>query len=1458
MKTMMRCGTWVLPVVLLVAAGCAEDQTPRSYVQANAVSKDVFDGEWYYRTCVIRTDDESGDMAFPGDCSADWINYAGGVQVPRIRWMIDRDYLIAMRSYEYVEGSNVENRPYIGEPVLAFKILSHFDIRRDYNPTTGEEINVIVENDFDRHWSQRDFMRVDWSENLILTMDAFTAALYDQFDIYTREAAPSFIQEGGDDVGVQWPDAYRPRFLRTSAAEDTYDGVDRVTEYGGEGQLYYMDFVTNEVYSPGNVPDPYTGQPVPWCMSVYIDAPICTASMITLRNSFLKVPPNDDYEAQEWPDSRFDQFGFWRLGRPTYDVGDSVDPTDPNFAMTDFWTYPIGRINIWQRSTSESGERLPPAQRQVRRTYFYTTSETPLHLLRPAVRIAADWNRFYMKTVRILKNQPLPAWDDGSIDDKDWIFDPETGDAYTCSGGEPNVFGECPRAERTYSGAGYGCRMAIDSRDTGLAVPSGFDEYKAYDPNVHWDTDFDADRYIAMEGDECIIVGRVNSCVRHPAGRDGPDDPGEPCEERGDLRYSFISYVSEASTGWSGVSEMRSDPITGKYVAGDVNVGGDQLDLWRTRVLTEIDLETGNISEEEYMMGEMYREYMANLGANVDRPAIPQRQQLPPVTAENATILGVPMTAITANMERAFARAEQLKGERGRANIYSDRVRNLIGTDIERVLFDNEEMLAANDINMIRPGVTTTSDRRLDLGSHFRKSLPQRMADWQRMEIRQNRGDIMRPPVFVDATVTGFIDKLEADFPGILGRRPQLTFLLDAYLYIPLMEHEYGHLLGLRHNFGGSADAANYFPKYYDIVDANPMPDETRLDLWDTNGDGHLDTLELANFADEQTRVRQARELAGIKMWQNAAIMEYTGNWYDDLTGLPSYDPAALMFGYGDVVEVWERDVGTTPIPGRNNVHYWKYYHGGERCSSDADCPFASGGPRYGELTAEQIAEGAVQTCTAWNTISGTTQACSNFRSDVAALGGRFIDRKYKFCTDDQVGYRGDCSTFDEGANYREIVWNLRDYWERNYIRFNFRRYRYTFDYYPYLSGFMRFYQTAQKIFQEMFSKWAANLDNYRGDTGAFGFYDQYMASVDVLNWFIQTLAIPDVGSYIKMDWQNRYAWQSRFTDATETTELNVPLGVGKHTYSLYQGGLDGINRVERIGSLYDKIWTLELMLVRYWGYGYTLDEPYFVNMYDLFPTEIGHLMTGLIADEPGYFMPRVLQAGVGGTETRVIYPNFWNGACLADPTGTSPCWGEDPSLSALTPLESASFYVQMLGVTYGLSEIPTPFDPTFQEQAQIYVVGSGGGARVPPDARACTLTSTADCDYSIFSSHRFHRQYLAFKMEGDEAGASGAGTLGFAIIQKAATQQAALECCEQCLVDAGGEWGGNCEDPACENASLCAQARCGIQAASYSEALQWFRMNVDSYESFIRYLLQLQGDYGLNTWISYGGSLGK
>jgi len=45
--------------------------------------------------------------------------------------------------------------------------------KREYNPQTGEELNIIGENTTDRPWYQRDYMRVDWSANQVESSNSF-------------------------------------------------------------------------------------------------------------------------------------------------------------------------------------------------------------------------------------------------------------------------------------------------------------------------------------------------------------------------------------------------------------------------------------------------------------------------------------------------------------------------------------------------------------------------------------------------------------------------------------------------------------------------------------------------------------------------------------------------------------------------------------------------------------------------------------------------------------------------------------------------------------------------------------------------------------------------------------------------------------------------------------------------------------------------------------------------------------------------------------------------------------------------------------------------------------------------------------------------------------------------------------------------------------------------------------
>ena len=167
---------WVrnaLPVVALAiasvtASGCADERDPINRVQANALSKSFFVGESLH--------DTSDDPEFWTQATIIDVGYGASQsglftstytqQVARIKWQITEDLLLGRLAYERIADSDnkgVGPSDSDGQVVVAYPITKHFDIRRSYNPSTGEELNVIEENASDRPWYDREYFRVDWS-----------------------------------------------------------------------------------------------------------------------------------------------------------------------------------------------------------------------------------------------------------------------------------------------------------------------------------------------------------------------------------------------------------------------------------------------------------------------------------------------------------------------------------------------------------------------------------------------------------------------------------------------------------------------------------------------------------------------------------------------------------------------------------------------------------------------------------------------------------------------------------------------------------------------------------------------------------------------------------------------------------------------------------------------------------------------------------------------------------------------------------------------------------------------------------------------------------------------------------------------------------------------------------------------------------------------------------------------
>jgi hypothetical protein len=1437
-----------------LVSGCNE-QAPINRVQTLAVDKSIFTGSWYMTQTVVDVDYEvAAAGTFPGDSASDFAGSFSGV--PRIRWVIDENFLYAYRDYEMIVGGDGTPRTpgtFLGQPVAAYKISSHFDIKRSYNTTTGEEQNVIEENSTDRRWYERSFMRVDWSMNLLPGYYGTTSNLYEVLGMYKREPAPLTIQQQSD-----FPDSWQPRFDRMPCANESDTSCkpyerDLAGDYK-QGDLYHMSFVNQELLSPGNVQDPYTGGMVNFCLSPYSDSPECTATASFVRTSFLKVSDTRQYEAANWTDSRWDRAGYFRLDTPTWDRSNG-SPDDPAWFGTDFLNYSINRHNIWKNwyTTDAAGNHtpVPYANRNVRQVVWYSSAELPAHLVKPSFDLVSQWNEVLMETVRAIKGTALPVYNRRECQREDpdgdcfCQVDPVDGTTVlnpTCEDKYNPFQTPAENQARLESGTAYDCS---------IVVPAGAE------PDMNSRALSDSMFYgwygATMTGSECINVFRLNTCNRAAVAANGGTVDGLDCQERGDARFKFLSYVDQPGTPFLGVSTLRGDPVTGETRFGDANIGGPALDNFRTYALQTYDLLNGEYTDQEFFTGEDVRGYFDALN-QVQLPAPPrvdfsqQMRNLGPTDALPQAAQGIRdrMDFMVAN------RAERLSGPAGRANTFSDRLGNLRNTETERRLTSNWDTVAIAGLQNAPAGYGPSNmpDGVLDLASPFRRSAPELLARFDALETKIGRNNMHMPNEYVDNSVALFVQK------HLTWPRARLEFEINRLLFRQTEVHEMGHCMGLRHDFGGSADTGNYADDYY-VIDARyPLPDP-RNPTFEHDGRPGFNAAEQLAYEAAYKTARQRRELAGIDGWSNSSIMDYTANWYQRLQPSGRYDHHAIRMGYGDVVELGDNSDGELAEninPLNTPRVYFRWYQGGEACTTDADCPFATGGSRDADLLASNRDAGFTQHCVA--SPRGGTQMCSNFDAQVAPSGAspRWVPPNYRFCSDERAaggssapGTIGWCNRFDEGDSYREIVQNTVESYERMYLFSNFRRYRRTFNIGSYLFDQLigRRFVILQNIYQNLIYQYVSD-PAFRSETGEFGFYDEFMATADILNFYGRVLGQPNVGGYTYND---RWKWFERASINCQRsgTQLQVCLGKGRYSDTVYQAGLSGIQRIERIGTFYDKLFTLQLMTARGQQSEYTRDVPFYTNFYDLFPNEMQQLWSGMVRDAPAEYMPHVDCATPPNCPTApIIYSNFYRGDCsTADPASCRL----DPATETYAgkPLVNggSNILLQMYAAIYGLTEFPVFFDTTFQNQLFVCVEGQG-------DCYRPTSTDVEGVDYVRFTSSRFGKSYLAWQVT-PGTGAASQTSIGFQMVSEARDTEFIV----RMLDKYSGRFGGIPLDTGNLTAAEITQLatlRYNLPTNSSDTHYEIVRLDgrLRDLESFFGQLVQLENELGISSYLSF------
>ncbi len=331
-RTWRQLSLLALTALTLGSANCAEERPAINRVADGHIRKEWLVGHDYTNAA---DDPEFYMENFVVDAPVDQTMMPVGTydDVDRVHWEIQENLLLARKSYEYVTGSDgagrTASRTQNGLIVAAYRIESQFDIRNDYNPTTGEPLNVVSENTSDRRWYDRDYIRVDWSRNLVDNPDwsfMFYGSLF---------GGLSFSPVAFDETNPRSPNAnnfceIEPGKVRDEsgncvAAPET-DAALRASRHPGG----YFDVTSKWLVQP-EMSD-FFGEPLPTCLvaNFFSNGPVhsCNPQEAVIRTAFRRVVDRD-FEPLELTVQPYDLVGGPRADRNGWDPGYGIN--DRNF-----------------------------------------------------------------------------------------------------------------------------------------------------------------------------------------------------------------------------------------------------------------------------------------------------------------------------------------------------------------------------------------------------------------------------------------------------------------------------------------------------------------------------------------------------------------------------------------------------------------------------------------------------------------------------------------------------------------------------------------------------------------------------------------------------------------------------------------------------------------------------------------------------------------------------------------------------------------------------------------------------------------------------------------------------------------------------------------------------------------------------------------------------------------------
>ena len=953
------------------AGGCAEERAPIDRVQPYALDKTHFVGH---------------DLTDPADNPEFWsqvtmvdVGYGAGSEslftstdsqrLSRIRFQITEDLLLARLAYERIEGSDgkgVGAKTDEGIVVAAFAIEKHFDIVKDYNSTTGEEVNVLMENDADRPWNERHFMRVDFSRNLntdsydfdtLSMIGIYDGIEYEPLAYYvddpTHQDAPRFeLEEGYFDVTVK---AFaKPQMIDLSSLGW---GIDEFPAC-----MFEYDFLSGS-WPVGN----------------------CNPIELTLRHSFRKVE-EFDFEPVHWDGHRFQAYGGFYIERLGY---------ARNYGMSDdLWHRFLTHYQLWERSHYYE---IPETMKGAVECY---TQETTVAGADPhrdedgdgtedeceAVGNGSRCDVFNQKcTLPYQERTPVVIpWYYAERGDPDYFEPSEKAthqwDVALRSAVMTAKYAECNQV----GGADCATKYPVwfgqaDDKQDGIALAKEVDDCRH--GVAYADLKQDPEKCAALAdsigkkrgySDGVVALAKLEEILvlchspvlatdpapcgdrRLPAGMTQADcdqaeaqlglveDTGDEelaaqvqaCRNalrvrRGDLRYHQITVVEEPQSDapW-GIYMDSEDPLTGMKVATSVNVWSFVTEMWAQKVVDMLRYIGGELTTEDVTEGTYVADWAKAAEAAGRGGAFPRmsrkevNRRLSHFTAGKELDLDKAAKEFSAKNPKAIEAARKMvrqfrKGVKAWsrststwAPVIAARRKSAAGSAIEASLV-NHQTQQLNGVDAL--GVNGV----MEAISPLRGGNPTVRRELRnlRKQAVTARGGCILERAEAPMDLSSLADILQEKFGTFnpndnkavqQARAARMHSFLARRVHHGAIVHEMGHSIGMRHNFVSSADAWNYSPQYWQLRTKNGAVTQLCEELSDT-GEECVGPRYFDPVTDEEKDNL-------IQMFMYSSVMDYPGETTQDMVDLGPYDFAAARIFYGDVVAVHADttyDVGT-------------------------------------------------------------------------------------------------------------------------------------------------------------------------------------------------------------------------------------------------------------------------------------------------------------------------------------------------------------------------------------------------------------------------------------------------------------------------------------------------------------------------------------------------------------------